>query len=1034
VTVTATQGDKKAVATTDDQGLFTFANLADGTWTVTLEMTGFETLKQDVAIAPNAPIATFAMKLLTLDQIRAAAKPLKVENVPVLTASVPAAPTPASDASAAAPGKAAAPAAKGGAAKTQTQTASAAGPAAPGAADAAPPAPVQDPTAAQANDGFLINGSVNNAATSQFSMNQAFGNTRNSRSLYNYGLALVLDDSALDAKQYSITGAPVTNPSFFNFQGTATFGGPLRIKHLMPRGPNFFLMYQRGQQDTNQAAQAPVPTLAERAIATSGGNLAALTGQTIYAPTTLSTACQGAGVTPGAPFPGNNIPSACISSQAQYLLNLYPAPNVTNTIGPNNFQTVTTRNVRQDAYQLQMSKQFGSKNNVNGRFNLQNTRTGSNSLFGFHDATKALGMNSYVDWYHRITQRLSVDTNYSFSRQRTQQTPFFANRQNVEGLAGVTGVDTDPNYWGPPSLGFTSGIAGLSDGSTAYNRNETNSIHVEFDWNRFRHEIAGGGDFRRQEINILAQSNPRGSFSFNGTATGGGVIGGGSDFADFLLGVPDTSSISYGNADKYLRQSVYDLYIRDNFRVNPEFTINYGARWEYGAPITELKGRLVNLDIAPGFATEQPVVASSPVGSLTGTHYPSSMIQPDKSGIAPNVGIAWRPISGSSLLVRAGYQIAHDTSVYTSTAQQMATQHGTAATPLSTSLSLSNANCALTLAQGFNGCPSIAPDTFAVDPHFRVGYIQIWDLILQRDLPGSLQLIATYLGNKGTRGVQEFLPNSYAVGGTNPCPACTSGYLYRTSNGNSTRESGQIQLRRRLRSGFTANLSYIFSKSLDDDYSFGGSGGTAVNQQVAQDWRNPTAQRGLSTFDQRHVLTAQVQYTTGMGIHGGTLMSGWRGAIYKEWTVQATVNAASGLPETPIYSATVPGTGNSNIFRPNFTGAAIHAPTVGINPLAFALPAAGQFGNARRDSMPGPNQFSLNASMNRAFRMHDRYNLTTEIDANNVLNHVVYTGWYTTWQPLTNPVTGTATSPYLFGTPLSANNMRSVSINMRLRF
>ena len=163
-------------------------------------------------------------------------------------------------------------------------------------------------------------------------------------------------------------------------------------------------------------------------------------------------------------------------------------------------------------------------------------------------------------------------------------------------------------------------------------------------------------------------------------------------------------------------------------------------------------------------------------------------------------------------------------------------------------------------------------------------------------------------------------------------------------------------------------------------------------------------------------------------------MSGWRGAIYKEWTVQATVNAASGLPETPIYSATVPGTGNSNIFRPNFTGAAIHAPTVGINPLAFALPAAGQFGNARRDSMPGPNQFSLNASMNRAFRMHDRYNLTTEIDANNVLNHVVYTGWYTTWQPLTNPVTGTATSPYLFGTPLSANNMRSVSINMRLRF
>ena len=55
--------------------------------------------------------------------------------------------------------------------------------------------------------GLLINGSVNNAATSQYSMSQAFGNTRSGgRSLYNYGLSLVLNNSALNAKPYSLTG------------------------------------------------------------------------------------------------------------------------------------------------------------------------------------------------------------------------------------------------------------------------------------------------------------------------------------------------------------------------------------------------------------------------------------------------------------------------------------------------------------------------------------------------------------------------------------------------------------------------------------------------------------------------------------------------------------------------------------------------------------------------------------------------------------------------------------------------------------
>src|SRR5207248_1480280 len=120
------------------------------------------------------------------------------------------------------------------------------------------------------------------------------------------------------------------------------------------------------------------------------------------------------------------------------------------------------------------------------------------------------------------------------------------------------------------------------------------------------------------------QQDPRGTFTFTRASTQGSAastsVGGAdlADFADFLLGVPDTSSIAFGNADKYFRESVYDAYITDDWRIRPEFTLNAGIRWEYGAPITELFGRLVNLDIASGFAAVAPVVANDPFGPLTG--------------------------------------------------------------------------------------------------------------------------------------------------------------------------------------------------------------------------------------------------------------------------------------------------------------------------------------------------------------------------------------------------------------------------------
>ena len=316
--------------------------------------------------------------------------------------------------------------------------------------------------------------------------------------------------------------------------------------------------------------------------------------------------------------------------------------------------------------------------------------------------------------------------------------------------------------------------------------------------------------------------------------------------------------------------------------------------------MTELKGRLVNLDITPGFTAVVPVLGSDPVGTLTGMRYPSSLIRPDFSGFEPRIGIAWRPIPASTVLVKASYGLYDDTSVYQTFVPQLLAQQA----PLSTSLSVQNsALCPLTLANGFNPCASVTEDTYAVDPNLRIGYAQNWQLSVQRDLPAAMQSLQPTRASRARMGRNRFCRILIRSARPDSCPSCPVGFDYRTSGGNSTRESGQVQLRRRLRSGFTASLVYTYSKSIDDDATLGGQGHVTATEQgsspaavaIAQNWLNPRAERGLSTFDQRHLLNAQAQYTSGQGMGGGDLMRGWTGRLLKEWTVTTEVTAGTGI-------------------------------------------------------------------------------------------------------------------------------------------
>jgi outer membrane receptor protein involved in Fe transport len=984
-TVTVIRGDMKFSAITDQHGTFIFPDLADGKWTLEIQMQCFSTVQQDVAVGANAPRAIWELKLLPLDQIG-------VLNEAIVASGGPSVPRD--------PNKSIKP------------------------QDSSPPAPVQaDENSQSATDVFLINGSVNNGAVSPFAQASAFGNARsNGNPIYHGGIGIRFDNSVLDARPFSFSGQSTPKASYNQAIGLATLGGRLKIPHMFERGPIFFVSYQWTRHSDSNVQSAQVPDLLERK------------GDFSHTLDSQGQPVQVVNPATGLPFPGNIVP---VSPRAQALLNLYPLPNVAGN--PRyNFQTSLLGSTHQDALQSRLDKTIGRKNRLYGSFAFESTRTSSPNLFGFLDKTDALGSNTTMNWWHRLNQNASFNIGYRFNRLATSVLPFWANLRNVSGEAGISGNNQDPVNWGPPTLVFSSGLADLSDGKSFSDRNQTMALSYALTWNHNRHNFTFGGDFGRQEFNFLSQQDPRGTLGFTGAATQDHVNGtDGFDFADFLLGIPDTSAIAFGNADKYFRQSVYSAYIEDDWRLKPQFSLNLGVRWEYGTPITELFDRLVNLDVAPGFAAVAPVPGSNPVGPLTGRTYPSSLVEPYKYMFEPRIGIAWRPLPDSSLILRAGYGVYSDTSIYQALALQLAQQ-----SPLSKSLSVQNSvACPLTLANAFNACPGITPNTFAVDPKFRPIYAQTWQLSVQRDLPGSLQLTASYLGVKGTHGIQAFLPNTFPIGAVNPCLSCPAGFVYIVSGGNSTHESGQLQLRRRLHNGFTGSVQYTLSKSIDDISAFGGLGPSSSPQgqapitptftgtsqgllSIAQDWLNLSAERGPSTFDQRHLLSGQLQYTTGMGLGGGTLFDGWKGTLFKGWTITTATTFGSGLPEPPVFLAAVPGTGVTHTIRPDLTGASVHTAPAGLflNPAAYEAPQPGEWGNAGRNSITGPATFTLNSALGRSFLFDGKYHLDFRVESINLLNKVTFTKLDTT-------INSTQ-----FGLPEAANQMRTMYLSLNLRF
>ncbi|HEY1493815.1 MAG TPA: TonB-dependent receptor [Candidatus Solibacter sp.] len=999
-TITARQGGAKLVTSTDEAGRYTL-DLTPGIWELQVELFGFQTAttKIEVGLEPTTYDWTLEMPR-TPAPAAAASKPQKgfqsmsVQTTTEATPSLAAAPPPPEVAA-------------------DTDAFVVTGSTSDGlvaAAEEQTHREKQSKAAPAQTADMSLGGLAPRKSQKQAAQLNTFGNRRQNRPTYTGSLALTARNSAFDAKPFSLNGQNAPKSSYGQNTIAFNLGGPIRIPRIYSNDRlMFYFTYQATRARNPYNALSTMPSAAER----SGDFSQAAGSPAIYDPLTL------------APFPGNIIPANRISPVSAGLLQYFPLPTYSQ-LAVQNYQIVSASRASSNNYGFRQNLPLSRKDRVNVSFNCQNRTGNTPTLLGFRDSSNGSGFNSSLGYSHSFAPRFNSNLAWNFSRSTGYVLPYFAYSQNIAAALGIAGTTQDPIAYGPPNLGFTN-FGGLSDGAASISRNQTSNINEGITLVRRKHNLTFGLGYTRLQQNPMNYANARGSFSFSGLLTSGfdsngsPLKGTGYDFADFLLGFPQSSSLQFGAKSNYFRTWNINTFAQDDWRIRPGLSLNLGLRYEYFSPYTELYGRMANLDLNSTI-TAAAVVTPGQSGPYSGA-LPTSLIRPDTNNLSPRFGFAWKPIGKRALTIRGGYSIFYNGSAYGSFAARLASQP-----PFihSASLSTSLAN-PLTLQNGFAAAPSqTITNNYAIDPNYRLGYAQTWTFAVQQNLPHNSIIELEYIGTKGTgldilRQPNRATPGSPLTAEQRLQIGNATGFSFETSQGSSIMHMGQVRLTRRLTRGISAVATYGFQKSIDNASTFGGGGGA-----VAQNDQNLRLERGLSSFDQRHHLNIQYVLTSPVGGAKGMLRGkGVARKLLEDWTLNGGFNATSGTPITARVSGNLANTTGTAAFgtgRAQATGLPVSGGSF-FNLLAFTTPPPGQYGNAGRNTIPGLFQTSLNTSFGRAFRLAEsKRQLTIRLNSNNVLNHTVITN------------IGATVNSATYGLPIAASATRSLNLTVRLNF
>jgi hypothetical protein len=522
-------------------------------------------------------------------------------------------------------------------------------------------------------------------------------------------------------------------------------------------------------------------------------------------------------------------------------------------------------------------------------------------------------------------------------------------------------------------------VTGLSawGGSTTNPKYQTFSNYQLSDtvtWTRGPHSLKFGGTVEFLQYDLTSHFTSMGGFGFN-------------SLDDFIANRPANfaAMMPESDASRELRQTVFGAFVQDDIRLRSNFTLNVGLRYEPTTDITETQGRLAQL-----------IDFASTTATFNDTTVLDAIVQnPTLKTFAPRVGFAWSP--GGRTAVRGGIGIFYDLL----TVNVPLVQNTAVRVPPFISRG------GLIRGAGF---PFIDfPDAYFTqrsaieaqaalegmqyDPDQSVMYK--WNVNVQREISPRTSIELGYSGTRGVNLWRHLWTNGREAvlnaDGRLQVPAGQplrqpnfQRMSFRGTDGTSDYHGFTVGMTRRAGANFQSQVSYTYSKSIDDGATslgpldFTNEGASGPRYLFGKD-------RGLSPHDLRHSFVANVSYRLPFGRQGGT--ASW---LVRDWDVAGLVRLRSGYPFS-VYTGIDQSLQQFAPRYPDLRPGADKNPILGgpdqyFDPTAFVLQPLGVIGNLGRNTLIGPGQATVDVTVSRQVPLGGTRALQLRVEVFNLLN------------------------------------------------
>lgn len=847
------------------------------------------------------------------------------------------------------------------------------------------------------------------------------------------------ETAGLNAKNpFATTKAKIVMNDFGVF-----YSGPVMVPKLYNgRDKSFYFLSYEGLRLPQQSTVVQsVPTLAMRS-----GNLLSYTQQiSPDAPIQLQNV-------DGTPFVNNQIPSGDISPvAATALAKLYPLPNT----GPadaisNNYVENFPTPITSDQGDARIDQNITSRQSVFVRYSYKqravstaptsSSSNGGSALIG--SFSKPEKDTSFTAAYNYVlTPNLINELRGGLSKFITASS--FDSNSSIINSLGITGIPDliSPSVPAAPNFvvtGFTStGGVGSSETSSRIIQMLDNVT-----WTKQAHTLKWGIDYRYMNAfagNVFGSSR-LGKYSFNDSSAVGTKIG--APFAGFLLGYPDTTTISDvldANMNGY--GSAYAFYLQDAWKVSPSLTLNYGMRYEYhpmmrdhygnsaqflpdyssaqngnlvqGAIVVPDQKALTDLTL-PSFAAG---VAPLPILTAQEAGISSALVSIGKTDFAPRIGFAWRPLHNDKTVLRGGWGRYIETALGGNVVGGWAV--ASSAVYVSRNSLNANSNPALSFPSPFQTSASAAGTLefdYAVTPQYRDPSVQQWNVTVEQDLGFNTGLRISYLGSHGSN-LTSFvdlnqLPYNTLYSPTTGYPSGPFSELSQILTVENLTESNYnavtIEANHRMSRGLQFQSSYTFARDLSDEAGGAPTGFTGETGASPSDRFHPGLDYGNVEFTSRHRLLGSFLYELPVG-RGKPFLANDNELVdhlIGGWQLASYMMFQTGPFMTPLTNGGFDPTG-TNISETVGNARADVVPGVSpylhgqgarnyLNSAAYAnagedsngLPVAlGRQGTASVGSVVGPGTETVSASLFKNVKFTERMNFQMGAQVQNLFNH-----------------------------------------------